>query len=55
LTRRHSGPDSYRLRLDPAERAEDRQHAHLDPLAVHSTEMEIDVIEGLGERLFAHP
>ena len=44
-----------RLGLDPAERAEQRQHAHLDPLAVHPTEMEIDVIEGLGERLFAHP
>ena len=44
-----------RLGLDPAERAEQRQHAHLDPLAVHPREMEIDVIEGLGERLFAHP
>ena len=44
-----------RLRLDPAERTDERQHAHLDPLAVHATEMEIDVIEGLGERLFAHP
>ena len=44
-----------RLGLDPAERAEERQHAHLDPLAVHPGEMEIEVVEGLGERLFAHP
>ncbi len=44
-----------RLGLDPAERAEERQHAQLDPLAVHPREMEIDVVEGLGERLFAHP
>ena len=36
-----------RLRLDPAERAEQRQHAGLDPLAVHPREMEIDVVEGL--------
>ncbi len=41
--------------LDPAERAEERQHARLHPLAVHPREMEIDVIEGLGERRFAHP
>ena len=44
-----------RLRLDPAERAEERQHAGLDPLAVHPREMEIDVVERLGERRFAHP
>jgi hypothetical protein len=43
-----------RLRLDPAVRTEKRQHAHLDPLAVHPTEMEIDVVKGLGERRFAH-
>src|SRR5438270_6882036 len=44
-----------RLSLDPAERAEERQHARLYPLAVHSSEMVSDVIEGLGEGLFAHP
>src|SRR5208282_5660180 len=41
--------------LNPAERTEERQHARLHPLAVHPSEMEIDVIEGLGERLLAHP
>ena len=43
-----------RLGLDPAERAEQRQHADLDTLAVHPAEMEIDLVEGLGERRFAH-
>ena len=47
--------DVQRLGLDPAERSEQRQHAHRDPLAVHAREMEIDVIEGGGDRLFAHP
>jgi len=41
--------------LDPAERTEERQHADLYFLPVHPTEMEIDVIEGIGERRFAHP
>src|SRR5947208_5910650 len=40
--------------LDPAERTEKRQHARLDPLAVHPTEVEIDIIEGLRERRFTH-
>ncbi len=44
-----------RLGLDPAERAEEGQHARLDPLAVHPGEMEIDVVEGVGERRFARP
>jgi hypothetical protein len=43
-----------RLGLDPAERAEERQHARLHPLTVHPREVEIDLVEGLGERLFAH-
>ena len=44
-----------RLGLDPAERAEQRQDAGLHSLAVHPREMEIEIVEGLGERLFAHP
>jgi hypothetical protein len=43
-----------RLCLDPAERTEQRQHAHLDTLAVHPRQMRIHLVERLVERLFAH-
>ena len=46
--------DLRRLRLDPAERAEQRQDARLHPLAIHPREMEIEIVERLGERLLAH-
>ncbi|MNC85665.1 hypothetical protein D3C83_12760 [compost metagenome] len=44
-----------RLRFDPAERAEQRQHAGGDALAVHPGEVEFHVIERLRQRLLAVP
>ena len=47
--------DGYveRLALDPAERAEQRQHAGAHALAVHPREVEGNVIKRLGQRLLA--
>src|SRR6266508_1317424 len=44
-----------RLRLDPAERAEQRQHAGADALTVHPGEVEVHLVERLGQRFLAHP
>src|SRR6185437_2582183 len=43
-----------RLGFDPAERAEQRQHARLHPLAIHPGEVELDIVERVGERHLAH-
>src|SRR5207249_9308846 len=43
-----------RLRLDPAEGAEQRQHAGADALTVHPGEVEVHLVECLGQRFLAH-
>ncbi len=44
-----------RLRLNPAERAEQRQHAGAHTLAIHPCEMKFHVVKRLGHRLLADP